>query len=987
MELKETINAFLTQILEEFSYHPLIAPYLNTSRDNPPQHYLHQNEVLAKLVFRRPIRVLIGDEIGLGKTVTALTIAKFLERIGRASKILILVPRVLVGQWRKELIRMGIVESKIRHLERDTISFWRGQGFPSGYYIASIDLLKKRERMVEVADVPWDLVIVDEAHKLGFKTKRFWVLGKKMVEARPSRDALFLSATPHRGDPKDYISRLQLLDPYLVKGWRELDRRTFYGLTHGSLLFRRTKEDVNKVYECRKVFPPAKFYAGVIKARRDEAEFVDRLVKFLRSKLVEFAYEKGFISEKVIPLLTVLVFKRASSSPYAALTTLQRMLVKRVAPELTKDLIENVKSYLDVGYEDYEYPDRDPEEVFNEFLEATSSLLTPEDGIEIEKLRDMAKAIMEAGDSKLNALISMLEDVMAEEGSKVIIFTEYKDTLDYIIENLKHRHPEWAGSLLRLCSEEVRDARAFERIRKAFEDPKSKARILVATDVVSEGVNLQVAHILINYEIPWSLIKLEQRIGRVWRLGQRRDVEAYTLFMDNVADRAALYAMYSKLLNLKRAGLSPRPVTGQDVLLYAEAEDLMRIPPSIAFKVERGKKKFFRVTEAKSILTYLRDGSTGLENLMTSIIAARYEIEKELASKGVLYKPKNRDEIEEAIGLLGFRNPNELLGSMMDLVKSSSTVLGFKVYTAEEGVKVVKGFEMPLMLKTLDDIYGYLARGEKVGNPIGLVAYGDGGRKVILIPIQLRDRRDGAVLYRELLGVDVEDGMILRGPKLLSVVSQALSNCLGALDLKKEDLEIPITLMSKVVESIRRSASKLLEPVNLYLNKLFRENLRDMDRTWIRISDLESEPLTPIGYIQFVERPKTPIAVPEEVKKRVEEAAVKLVMEVERREGRVPTIVPEEEHYDIRSIDPITKEIRIIEVKGHKGPEVYGELTEEEAKLAERERERYYLYIVYDIGSEKPKYLRFRDPLQTMNWRIFEKIERKRRYLLWPKMS
>jgi len=82
------------------------------------------------------------------------------------------------------------------------------------------------------------------------------------------------------------------------------------------------------------------------------------------------------------------------------------------------------------------------------------------------------------------------------------------------------------------------------------------AKVLIATDVAAEGLNLQVAHILINYEIPWSLIKLEQRIGRVWRLGQKKEVEAYTLFMTNRADKAALRSIYEKLLNLKRADIS-----------------------------------------------------------------------------------------------------------------------------------------------------------------------------------------------------------------------------------------------------------------------------------------------------------------------------------------------------------------------------------------------------------------------------------------------
>ena len=988
MELKSVVKSLLTTVLDEFSYHPFIAPYINTLKDNPPKHFIHQCEVIARLVFRRPIRVLIGDEIGLGKTITALAVVKYLEKLGRVSRVLIIVPRVLVRQWRRELLRMGISEIKIKHLERYTLEFLKSQNFPEGYYIASMDLLKREERISEVVDVPWDLIIIDEVHKLGYKTERFWRLGKRLVEAAPGRNVLFLSATPHRGDPRDYISRLQLLDPYLTESWKGLDRRYFYEVTHGSLLFRRTKEDVNKVYEEKEVFPPAKFYAGVIKARKDEVEFVGKLVEFLRSKLVEFAYERGLISEKVIPLLTVLIFKRATSSPYAAMVTLERLLIRRAAPELTDELVDEIKSFLETGYEDYEYLERDPEEIFNDFLDATSPLLSERDKREIMKLRDMARMIIEKGDSKLNALISLLEDVMGEENSKVIVFTEYKDTLNYIVEKLNQVHPEWSRNILRLSSDETRDDRKFQRIREAFErDPR--ARILIATDVIAEGVNLQVAHILINYEVPWSLVKLEQRIGRVWRLGQKKEVEAYTLFMANVADQAALNSMYRKLLSLKRAKLSPRPVTGQEVLLYADVEDLVKFPVSVAVTKKKGKKRFLKVTEAKSILTYLREDRVGLEKLIASIIAARQEIERELASKGVLYKPRSRKDVERTISLLGFRDPRDLMEALKNLVKASSCIMGFEVFEEDGSLKVVRGAEMPVSINTLDDIYGLLARDKSSRCPVGsfgLVAYGDVEGKIILVPVQVKDRKDGTVLYRELVGMDVNHNKILRGSELLNTVSRALIKCMGVVESYKSDLRVPFNMLPSIMEKVRKSALALLEPVNLYVNRLVHFALRDLDRTWIRSNDLEVTFLDPICYIRFVKTLKTPIKEPlEEIRKEVEEKAVEVVMEVERAEGRIPVRVSEEEHYDIKSVDPLSKKVRIIEVKGHYGSEIYGELTDAEAKLAEKEGERYWLYIVYDIGSGEPKWVRFRDPLRTMNWKIFEKVEKKRRYLLWPK--
>ncbi|MGB9960569.1 MAG: helicase-related protein [Candidatus Bathyarchaeales archaeon] len=982
MELREAVETLLTNVLNQLSYHPLFSPYLKASTENPPKHYLHQCEVIVRLALRKPIRVLIGDEIGLGKTITALAIAKYLENTGRAKRTLIVVPRVLVLQWRKELMRMGIPTSKIKHLESENIEFYRMQGFPEGYYIASMDLLKREERISKIVDVEWDLIIIDEVHKFGYKTKRFWKIGKMLVEGKPSRNAIFLSATPHRGDPRDYIHRLQLLDPYLVEDWKNLDKRLFYEATHGSILFRRTKEDVNNIYEGKKIFTDAKFYAGLIAGREDESKFVKELVTFLRTKLIEFAYEKGLISEKVIPLLIILIFKRATSSPYSAWTTLQRLLLKRAEPNFPKELIASVESFLGVGYEDFEY-EEDPEEIFNDFLDRASSLLSASDVEKIKELRNMAQSIMEKGDTKLNATISLLEEIIAETDSKVIVFTEYKDTLNYIINNLGKKHPEWSQSVLSLSSEETRDEKLFNKVRSAFEnDPK--ARILIATDVIAEGVNLQVANIVVNYEIPWSLIKLEQRIGRVWRLGQKKDVEAYTLFMDNIADKAALNSMYQKLLNLKRAELQPRPITGQEVLFYyAEAKDITKLPPSVALTREERKKKFVKVTEAKSIKTYLEKDEAGLQELVRSIIAAKQEIEKEISSKGVLYKPRSRKEVEEAIKLTGFENHEEIYNALKKLLKASAPILGLSLLEEGERIKAWKGLEMPTYIDTLDGFYANLTGGGNTNEVVCIIAKGDGEALISLIPISIKDRRDGSLLYADLIGVDVIDGKFFTGSSLINFISQAISNCLGTEKLDSKSREIPLSICASIIDKVK-GVTEVVNIINAYKSRLENYGLRNPEGTWIKNSDIDVAISDVVGYLHFVKlSSRPPEDVPEEVKREIERQAIEKVLADERAEGRLPVLVPETEHYDIRSVNPSTGEIRLIEVKGHKGLEIYAELTENEAKVAAKEKERYWIYIVYDIGSGQPKTLKFQNPLETMNLQVFERIQK--RYILQPK--
>lgn len=328
----------------------------------------------------------------------------------------------------------------------------------------------------------------------------------------------------------------------------------------------------------------------------------------------------------------------------------------------------------------------------------------------------------------------------------------------------------------------------------AFEkDPK--ARTLIATDVIAEGVNLQVANIIVNYEVPWSLIKLEQRIGRVWRLGQKKDVEVYTLFMDNIADKTALNSMYQKLFNLKRAELQPRPIIGQEVLFYyAETKDIKELDPSVALTK---KRKFVKVTEAKSIRTYLEKDEVGLQELVQRIIAAKREIEKELSSKGVLYKPRSRKEVEETIKIIGFESHKEIFNVLTKLLKASAPIINLNFLEEGESIKVWREQEMPTYINTLDGFYAYLTESSSTNESICITAKGENEALISMMSVSIKDRRDGTLLYADLVGVDLTNGKILRGSSLLHMISQAIANCIGIEVL--ENKEIPIVVYSEII--------------------------------------------------------------------------------------------------------------------------------------------------------------------------------------------
>jgi hypothetical protein len=380
----------------------------------------------------------------------------------------------------------------------------------------------------------------------------------------------------------------------------------------------------------------------------------------------------------------------------------------------------------------------------------------------------------------------------------------------------------------------------------------------------------------------------------------------------------------------------------------------------------------------------LEKDEAGLQELVRSIIAAKQEIERKILSKGVLYKPLTRKEVEDTVKLTGFKNHKEIFNALKELLKSSAPILGLNLLDEGETVKIWKESEMPAYISTLDGFYANLAQKSDIGEAVCIVAQGDSEALISLMPVSIKDRRDGSILYADIVGVDMTHGKIFRGSSLLNIISKAITNCFGTERLNAESKEISISIYANIINEIK-VITEILNIVNIYKSRLENYGLRDREEVWIKNSDIDIALFNPIGYLHFVKiSSKPPEEIPEYVKKEIEKQAIEKVLADEKAEGRIPFLMPETEHYDVKSINPSTGKIRLIEVKGHKGLEIYAELTEDEAKVAAKEKEKYWLYIVYDIGSGQPKVLRFQNPLETMDLQVFERIQK--RYILRPKI-
>lgn len=619
-------------VLEELlRYNPFLSLYYSHQYGSPIItgryeyiNYLHQISLYTNAILRKKIRLFIGDEVGLGKTVEAVRIIKFLLNQNPGLRALIIVPAGLVDQWvEQDLYNLGIV--KTVRIDENTIidlyDYYKEHGtIPPGIYIGSMDKLKysSRDRGGRgrghkpyydlVSSIDWDLVVIDEAHRLTNPlsrrpTLRFERLGRLCLEAD---HCLLLSATPSRGDPVDFIRRLVLLDPGLRTVERSIRKKYIdrgvletYKKIHGGLLVRRTKEYVNKAEEVR-VFPQLENLVGIVEVSRAEDELFDKMTSLLARLLTLLG------AGREAGLLRTILVKRALSSPTGFLKTLTRIVAggrgrSRIRIRVD-ELIDNLDNY-------------EPDLLIDELVSAGIKGRIRE---ELEVLLGEFKKLIEnpGTDSKalgLYELIAKLPNLRRITG--FLVFTEYLDTLEYLYETLHERFAEagYVGNTYRrdriheealtdYCRGRGRGSLLCrgDKGRKVL-DELSKYSVLLsggkssdyyllmvssrnkhlvpviqsiigvivgrgrgitpvilATDVASEGFNLQVLNAIINYDVPWTPLRREQRLGRIYRLRQGNKC----LVIDLVRKHWLELEIYNRLL-LRLYGMSEQLLGGR----------------------------------------------------------------------------------------------------------------------------------------------------------------------------------------------------------------------------------------------------------------------------------------------------------------------------------------------------------------------------------------------------------------------------------------
>ncbi|MCX6133010.1 MAG: SNF2-related protein [Ignavibacteriales bacterium] len=520
----------------------------------------HQLEAVYDYFIKLPrIRFLLADDPGAGKTIMAGLLIKELKIRGLVKRTLIVTPANLSFQWQRELKdkfreNFEVIRSDVLRANYGSNPWQeRNQVITSVSWVSRID--DARESLLRSH---WDLIIVDEAHKMSAYSSDKKTLAYQLGESlsQMTDHFLLMTATPHKGDPENFCLFLELLDKDVygdVKSLEEAMRRN-----SAPFYLRRVKEALVSfpnpdTGEVKTLFTKRFVQTTEFQINNDEWEFYDALTRYVEDQSIKAAADDTSRG-RALGFTMAMLQRRFASSISAVRKTLERMkskreriladpeeykreLVAKRLPEDFDDLPEEEQQEIVAQLEDV-VASIDPNELREEILQL---------GLLIDQARILEKKEVESKLVKLKEVISE-NGVFKDPKMKVLIFTEHKDTLDYLVGKLQ----EWGLSVtqihggLKIGDRDTPGSRIY-----AEREFKEQCQVMVATEAAGEGINLQFCWFMINYDIPWNPVRLEQRMGRIHRYGQEKDCLIFNFVSTNTREGRVLQKLFERLKNIE----------------------------------------------------------------------------------------------------------------------------------------------------------------------------------------------------------------------------------------------------------------------------------------------------------------------------------------------------------------------------------------------------------------------------------------------------
>ena len=549
----------------------------------------HQVVLTHRIATASPRRFLVADEVGLGKTIETALVLRELTSRGELNRALMVVPAGLVNNWHRELNEVFNLDFEVFGSEGDVTDRKSNAFMKHDRLIASVDTLKRRARIKRLQEAPpWDLVVFDEAHHLsayrnGKKVRK--TENYKLAEAlrEHARDMLLLSATPHQGDHFRFWMLVQLLNPTL---FADSDEMIEHRHRLNAVVFRRTKADACTP-DGSPLFARRWVHTESFTMSLEETVFYGKLREYLQDGF-DLAKRQGNQGRALGFVMTI--FQKIAASSFAAVqsTLRRRQLMLTIHEAILKDEALDIDGHIEllnqarrIIHEEQHLPD-DPvgrgetdrvladaklrliKKLDEERLESVASSYSGEamsaEGEDLaatavslslpeERLRiaDLLAAFPRGQETKISKLLRGLGTLWSQNADeKVVIFATYLATVDLLSRGIEAAYPGQGVVVLRGGDHGMKLA-----AEKRFHNPKGP-KVLVCTAAGREGINLQFARIMFNFDLPWNPMDIEQRIGRIHRYGQKDTAQVYNLVLSDTIEGRIFLLLTDKLVEIAR---------------------------------------------------------------------------------------------------------------------------------------------------------------------------------------------------------------------------------------------------------------------------------------------------------------------------------------------------------------------------------------------------------------------------------------------------
>lgn len=558
-DFKLTTEAYRINLA--YLFDPMMA--VHTSNVEPLPHQI--TAVYESMLPRQPLRYVLADDPGAGKTIMSGLLIRELLMRADVKRVLVVAPGSLVEQWQDEMFEKFGLSFTIfsREMENQSRS---GNPFEDiDLMIARLDQLSRSDNLKEkLQNTLWDLVVVDEAHKMSAtwfgnkisETKRF-KLGKLL--GSQTRHLLLMTATPHNGKEEEFQLFMSLLDSDRFYG---KFRDGAHKVDVSDLMRRMVKEELLK-FDGTRLFPERRAYTVNYKLSDPEAALYNEVTNYVKEEMnkadrLEDGTRKGAVGFALTSLQ-----RRLASSPESIYQSLKRRrsrLKRRVEDEKLQQRGQRLSETFSLEnapedvWESTEELNPEDYEKFEETVvdQATAAQTIHELELEIkilENLEEQAKKVVHSGqDKKWDQLSKLLQDTpemydVDGRQRKLIIFTEYRDTLNYLADRIRGLLGN-KDSVAIIHGGIKREER--RKVQELFRNDPA-VRILIATDAAGEGVNLQNANLMVNYDMPWNPNRLEQRFGRIHRIGQTEVCHLWNMVASETREGDVFQRLLEKL--------------------------------------------------------------------------------------------------------------------------------------------------------------------------------------------------------------------------------------------------------------------------------------------------------------------------------------------------------------------------------------------------------------------------------------------------------